>query len=179
MYMEPLNAFCTKDAFGRLVIVSSTQIVFHVRRNVATALGIPSSKIRVIKPRIGGGFGAKQTSVCICHMEDRKALTDCLYAGGMHHRRQQPPRNGDARTARRHERRHDQGNRSIYAFQYRCLWRARTDDGRTFRTQIDPSVSYEGMAFLFGCRLHQLSVCRRLPGIRRAAGTVRGGICGQ
>lgn len=64
MYMEPLNAFCTKDAFGRLVIVSSTQIVFHVRRNVATALGIPSSKIRVIKPRIGGGFGAKQTSVC-------------------------------------------------------------------------------------------------------------------
>ncbi len=62
-YMEPFCAFCEKDAYGRLVITSSTQIVFHVRRNVAGALGIPASQIRVIKPRIGGGFGAKQTSV--------------------------------------------------------------------------------------------------------------------
>ena len=39
----------------------STQIAFHVRRIIANALGIPKGKIRVIKPRIGGGFGAKQT----------------------------------------------------------------------------------------------------------------------
>ena len=45
-------------------MVSSTQIPFHVRRILGNALDIPSSKVRVIKPRIGGGFGAKQTSVC-------------------------------------------------------------------------------------------------------------------
>ena len=61
--MEPFQAFAYKDAFGRLVIVSSTQVPFHVRRIVATALEIPKSQVRVIKPRIGGGFGAKQTAV--------------------------------------------------------------------------------------------------------------------
>ena len=61
--MEPFTANCWMDTFGRLVIQSATQIPFHVRRNMATALGIPKSKIRVIKPRIGGGFGAKQTAV--------------------------------------------------------------------------------------------------------------------
>jgi CO/xanthine dehydrogenase Mo-binding subunit len=48
------------DIQGRLVIITSTQVPFHVRRIVAEALEIPISKIRVIKPRIGGGFGGKQ-----------------------------------------------------------------------------------------------------------------------
>ena len=51
------------DHFQRLTVVSSTQIPFHIRRIVGNALNIPSSKVRVIKPRIGGGFGAKQSSV--------------------------------------------------------------------------------------------------------------------
>lgn len=61
--METFRAYATKDMFGRLNIVSSTQIPFHVRRIVANALDISKSNIRVIKPRIGGGFGAKQTAV--------------------------------------------------------------------------------------------------------------------
>lgn len=61
--METFRAFAYKDMFGRLVIVSSTQVPFHVRRIVANALVIPKSQVRVIKPRIGGGFGAKQTAV--------------------------------------------------------------------------------------------------------------------
>ena len=61
--METFRTYCYMDYFGRLNVVSSTQIPFHVRRIVGTALDIPSSKVRVIKPRIGGGFGAKQTSV--------------------------------------------------------------------------------------------------------------------
>ncbi|MDO5337186.1 MAG: molybdopterin-dependent oxidoreductase [Eubacteriales bacterium] len=61
--MEPFSTYCYKDYFGRLCVVDSTQIPFHVRRILGTALDIPSSKIRVIKPRIGGGFGAKQTLV--------------------------------------------------------------------------------------------------------------------
>ncbi|MDO4650252.1 MAG: molybdopterin-dependent oxidoreductase [Eubacteriales bacterium] len=61
--METFRTYCYKDHFGRLIIVSSTQIPFHVRRIVGNALNIPSSRVRVIKPRIGGGFGAKQTAV--------------------------------------------------------------------------------------------------------------------
>ena len=61
--METFRTYCQIDAYGRLHVISSTQIVFHVRRILANALGIPKSKIRVEKPRIGGGFGAKQTVV--------------------------------------------------------------------------------------------------------------------
>lgn len=61
--METFRTACYMDHFGRLVVLSSTQIPFHVRRIVGRALDIPASKVRVIKPRIGGGFGAKQTSV--------------------------------------------------------------------------------------------------------------------
>ncbi len=61
--METFRTCCYIDHFGRLNVVSSTQIPFHVRRILGIALDIPSSKIRVIKPRIGGGFGAKQTSI--------------------------------------------------------------------------------------------------------------------
>ena len=60
--METFRSFAYIDHLGRVVITSSTQIVFHTRRHIARALGIPSSKIRVIKPRIGGGFGSKQTA---------------------------------------------------------------------------------------------------------------------
>ena len=60
--MEPFQSFGYVDALGRVVIVSSTQIVFHVRRHIARALGIPATKVRVLKPRIGGGFGSKQTA---------------------------------------------------------------------------------------------------------------------
>ncbi|WPC44488.1 xanthine dehydrogenase family protein molybdopterin-binding subunit [Clostridium sp. JS66] len=59
--METYRSFNYIDHAGRLVVISSTQIPFHVRRKLARALNIPSSKIRVIKPRIGGGFGGKQT----------------------------------------------------------------------------------------------------------------------
>lgn len=62
--METFRTYTELDRYGRLHVVSSTQIVFHVRRILSHALGIPKSQIRVEKPRIGGGFGAKQTAVC-------------------------------------------------------------------------------------------------------------------
>lgn len=61
--METFRTVCYMDTYGRLNVLSSTQIVFHARRILSNALGIPKSKIRVMKPRIGGGFGAKQTVV--------------------------------------------------------------------------------------------------------------------
>ena len=58
--MEPHTANARIDYQGRLVIVSSTQTPTHVRRIVSQALEYPLSKIRVIKPRVGGGYGGKQ-----------------------------------------------------------------------------------------------------------------------
>ncbi len=62
--METFRTATTLDRYGRLHVIASTQIVFHTRRILSNALGIPKSQIRVEKPRIGGGFGAKQSAVC-------------------------------------------------------------------------------------------------------------------
>ncbi len=59
--METFRTYTYLDHAQRLNVVSSTQIPFHCRRQLARALGIPKNRVRVIKPRIGGGFGAKQT----------------------------------------------------------------------------------------------------------------------
>lgn len=61
--METFRTYAEMDRYGRLHVISSTQIVFHCRRIIANALDIPKSRVRVEKPRIGGGFGAKQTVV--------------------------------------------------------------------------------------------------------------------
>lgn len=61
--METFRTYTYLDTYGRLNVVSSTQVPFHVRRILATGLGVPKSQIRVLKPRVGGGFGAKQTAV--------------------------------------------------------------------------------------------------------------------
>lgn len=62
--MENFATYTYIDYTGRMTIVTSTQVPFHVRRITARALGVKQAKIRVVKPRIGGGFGAKQTQVC-------------------------------------------------------------------------------------------------------------------
>ncbi|HTX92586.1 MAG TPA: molybdopterin cofactor-binding domain-containing protein [Anaerolineales bacterium] len=58
--IEPHVAVTYWDEDDRLVIRTSTQVPFHVRRQLAPVLGLPIKRIRVIKPRIGGGFGGKQ-----------------------------------------------------------------------------------------------------------------------
>lgn len=58
--METYRAFSYIDQHNRLVVTTSTQIPFHVRRQLSQALEIPIQNVRVIKPRIGGGFGGKQ-----------------------------------------------------------------------------------------------------------------------
>ncbi|MFO3796890.1 MAG: xanthine dehydrogenase family protein molybdopterin-binding subunit, partial [Anaerolineales bacterium] len=59
-HIEPHVALTYWDENDRLVIRTSTQVPFHVRRQLAPVLGLPVKRIRVIKPRIGGGFGGKQ-----------------------------------------------------------------------------------------------------------------------
>ena len=61
--METFRTYTYLDHNRRLNVVSSTQVPFHCRRTIARALGLPKNMVRVVKPRIGGGFGAKQTLV--------------------------------------------------------------------------------------------------------------------
>ena len=58
--IEPHITIGWLDEHGRICLRSSTQVPFHARRIVAQSLGIPVKKVRVMKPRIGGGFGTKQ-----------------------------------------------------------------------------------------------------------------------
>ena len=58
--IEPFVCITHWDEDDRLVIRTSTQVPFHIRRMLAPVLGLPIKRIRVIKPRIGGGFGNKQ-----------------------------------------------------------------------------------------------------------------------
>ncbi|MFZ2098303.1 MAG: molybdopterin cofactor-binding domain-containing protein [Anaerolineales bacterium] len=59
-HLEPHVCITYWDEDNRLVIRTSTQVPFHIRRMVAPLIGLPVKRIRVIKPRIGGGFGNKQ-----------------------------------------------------------------------------------------------------------------------
>lgn len=68
--IEGYISWAQTDPYGRVFITTSTQVPFHTRRIVARALDIPVQKIRVIKPRIGGGFGCKQEMM----LEDVVAL---------------------------------------------------------------------------------------------------------
>ena len=58
--IEPHASNARLDEHNRLVIYSTTQTPFHMRRIISKTLGLPVDKIRVIKPRVGGGFGGKQ-----------------------------------------------------------------------------------------------------------------------
>jgi putative selenate reductase molybdopterin-binding subunit len=59
-HIEPHVVVTYWDEDDRLVIRSSTQVPFHIRRQLSPVLGLPIKRIRVVKPRIGGGFGGKQ-----------------------------------------------------------------------------------------------------------------------
>jgi putative selenate reductase molybdopterin-binding subunit len=73
---EPHVSMAYIDEDDRLVVVSSTQVPFHTRRQLAHILELPIGKIRVVKPRIGSGFGNKQGM----HLEDVAAVL-CLKTG--------------------------------------------------------------------------------------------------
>jgi putative selenate reductase molybdopterin-binding subunit len=63
VHLEPHICITYWDEDDRLVIRTSTQVPFHIRRMVAPLIGLPVKRIRVIKPRIGGGFGNKQEMI--------------------------------------------------------------------------------------------------------------------
>lgn len=61
--METHRAYSYLDERGRIVVISANQSVYHMRRQTAKAIGVPLSKVRFKKPRIGGGFGGKNVAI--------------------------------------------------------------------------------------------------------------------
>lgn len=85
--METFRTFCYLDEYSRLCVVSSTQVPFHVRRILSNALEMKKADIRVIKPRIGGGFGCQaelgERSVPgFCHPHDRQTGLSGIHPAG-------------------------------------------------------------------------------------------------
>ncbi len=70
VHLEPHVTLTWWDENDRLVVYTSTQVPFHVRRIIAPLIGVEPKRIRVIKPRIGGGFGNKQEIILedVCAM---------------------------------------------------------------------------------------------------------------
>ncbi len=116
--METFRSYAYTDAQDRVCVVASTQVPFHIRRQVATALQIPQSRVRVIKPRVGGGFGAKQTGCneifsAFAALKLGASLQVHLHARGDHGLRQHAPQDAHARAPGRQGRRHDHGHRPV------------------------------------------------------------------
>ncbi|MFN2118782.1 MAG: molybdopterin-dependent oxidoreductase [Anaerolineales bacterium] len=63
VHLEPHVCITYLDEDDRLVVRTSTQVPFHIRRMLAPLIGLPAKRIRAIKPRIGGGFGNKQEMI--------------------------------------------------------------------------------------------------------------------
>ena len=171
------------DAYGRLHIVSSTQIVFHVRRILSRALGIPKSRIRVEKPRIGGGFGAKQTSVSEVYpafvtLKTGRPLQADLHPGGIPDCRQPPPRDGNSRASGRRQGWPHPGHRPVHPVQ---LGAPTASTGPTTvacrATRSIPlyTGNLEAYRFSYDVCVHQCPGGRRLPRVRRHPGHLCGG----
>jgi CO/xanthine dehydrogenase Mo-binding subunit len=79
--IETHVCFAYLDPSDRVVIYAATQVPFHCRRIVAQALGIEVKKIRVIKPRIGGGFGSKQEMLLedVCALMALRTRRPCFW----------------------------------------------------------------------------------------------------
>jgi putative selenate reductase molybdopterin-binding subunit len=79
--LETHVCFAYLDASDRVVLYASTQVPFHCRRIVAQALGMPVKRFRVIKPRIGGGFGSKQEMLLedVCALMALRTRRPCFW----------------------------------------------------------------------------------------------------
>ena len=180
--METFRTYCSIDAYGRLNVLSSTQIVFHCRRILANALHIPKSMIRVAKPRIGGGFGAKQTSVCEVYpafvtWKTKKpskiifSRYESQIASSPRHEMELHVRLGATKDGI------VRGHRPLHPVQHRCLRRAWAYNGGPVRPQIHPALRQgRGIPLCQRCRLHEPHVLGRLPRLRCDPGPVCGGV---
>ena len=175
--IEPHICITWWDEDDRLVVRTSTQVPFHVRRMLAPLIGLPVKRIRVIKPRLGGGFGGKQEML----IEDLCAHLTLVTGRPV---RLETTRSQEFTSARsRHPEilRYKTGVRkdgTLTAMELRMV----ADFGRLRHPRPDRAhrLGFPRPEHLQGRRaqmgllgsLHQQANARRLPRLRRAAGAV-------
>ena len=164
--METFRTYCSIDTYGRLYVLSSTQIVFHARRIIANALGIPKSKVRVAKPRIGGGFGAKQTSVSEIYPAyvtwKTKKSSKIIFTREESQIASSPRHEMEiACTSGRYERRNVRGIDLYTLSNTGCIWRAWSHNGKSFRSQIHSAVRKSGSIPILSAMLCIQIICQR------------------
>ncbi len=184
--METFRTYTQLDTYGRLNVISSTQVPFHVRRILSHALNIPKSRIRVVKPRLGGGFGAKQTVVtevypAIVTLKTGKPAK-IVYSRYESQIASSPraPRHGADRAHGRDEGRHHPRHRPLYPVEHRRIRRTRTHNGRPVRSQTDSAVCQAGgISLPLGRGIHQHHYCGAISRLRRNPGHFCNRIHGQ
>ena len=185
-HIEPHVAVTYWDEDDRLVIRTSTQVPFHVRRILAPVLGLPVKRIRVIKPRIGGGFGGKQEIL----IEDVAAHLTIATGRPVIYEYTREEEFIAARSRHPMRVRMKTGvkldgtitaNAMYVLSRYRRLWLPCPDRDRQHRTQSHGAVCWRWpipqssqYPFLCGCGLYQPPTCRGIPRLRCAAGVLAG-----
>ena len=154
---------------------TSTQVPFHVRRMVAPLLGLPVKRIRVIKPRIGGGFGAQAGDADRGHRRPPRARHPPPGAARAHPGRgvrlvAHPARADDHLPHRGRPGRAAGGAGHAGGGQHRRLRRPRLHRAVRHRTARPVVLQLPGQALLLRRRVHQPAGGRCVPRLRRAAG---------
>ena len=178
--IEPHITITWLDEDDRLMVRTSTQVPFHVRRIIAPLLGIPVRRIRVIKPRIGGGFGGKQEILHRGPLRDADPAHRPARAASSTRARRSSPR--PARAIRRSSpsraacsdgqlRRH----RAAGAREHRRLRHARAHGDERDRQPRALPLPLPQPALRGARRLHEPGRGRRLPRLRLPAGLLRAG----
>jgi putative selenate reductase molybdopterin-binding subunit len=178
--IEPHIVVTYWDEDERMVIRTSTQVPFHVRRMIAPLIGLPVKRIRVIKPRIGGGFGGKQEMLIedlVRPSDHRHRAAGALRVqprAGVHQRPLAPP-DDRSPTAPASPRWHADTRWTCTCLQHRRLWHPRADRVQRVRVARAGHLSLPQHAVHCRGRLHQPPDAGRVPRLRRAAGRVRAG----
>ncbi len=144
-HIEPHVTVTYWDEDDRLVIRTSTQVPFHVRRILAPVLGLPVKRIRVIKPRIGGGFGGKQEVLIedvAAHLTiatKRPVIYEYSREEEFIASRSRHPMRIRMKTGVK-ERRHDHRQRDVHPERHRRVRLPRPDRDRQHRAQVHGAV---------------------------------------
>ena len=173
--METFRSFAYTDAFGRITVVSSTQVPFHIRRQVQTpwASQVPGARHQAARGRRlwRQAERLQRALLRLRRDEDRPPVRVHLHARGDHVLLQHAPRDGPQGPHGCPARRHDMRHRPLCALQRRSLRLPRHHHGDPGGRQVPPGLQPGGRhPLLLRRRLHQHHAGRRLPRLRSHAG---------
>ena len=175
--LEPHVVYTRMDG-DRLVVHASTQVPWHLRRIVARVLGIGESRVRVIKERIGGGYGEQaghpaRGGVRVRHAGDGPPRLPQVHARrGVRRRHGAPPVPGEGEDGRP-ARRHAHGDPHERRHRHRRVRQPFPDGGDERVLEVAAALQVPQPGVRSQRLVHEPRALGRLPGLRRAAGRLR------